>query len=217
MNRSQVTCIMLVCTIAAGCASTYDVGGPRRPDGTLFESNAEYRAAHGLPPAAASPAAVKSSPAPVEPSPGSLSYLDFKNGFRDLKFGDPPTSGMRLAEEKGHTTVYQRPGDDHHIGNANVHEILYVFYKGRLSHVLLKTKGFSDSRALLDVLRQAYGSGHRPNRFLEEYYWFGSRVDLSYHENATTNDASVLFASIPLKQEQEADDKAKARKGVSGL
>jgi hypothetical protein len=42
MIRSRFLYAILICTVMAGCASIYDAGGPRRPDGTLFESNAEY-------------------------------------------------------------------------------------------------------------------------------------------------------------------------------
>jgi hypothetical protein len=48
---------------------------------------------------------------PSAPLPGSLAYLDFTNGFRDLTFGDEPTPDMQLTERKGDTTLYpsQRP------------------------------------------------------------------------------------------------------------
>src|SRR5215813_13627171 len=44
--------------------------------------------------------------ATANPPPGSLAYLDAKNGFRDLTFGDPPPAGMLPVEEDGDTRVY---------------------------------------------------------------------------------------------------------------
>jgi hypothetical protein len=155
-------------------------------------------------------------PVAVDISPGSSVYLDFKNGFRDLKFGDPPPHEMQVVED-GVTTFYKRPADDLVIGNATLHGLTYGFYKGRLSSVLLETKGLVNSRALLEVLRQAYGSGHRSNQFMDRYSWHGRRVTLIYDEKPITNDADVLFESVTLKNEREADEKAKARQGVSGL
>jgi hypothetical protein len=154
---------------------------------------------------------------PVEPSPGSLAYLDFRNGFRDLKFGDPPAADMRLVEDHGETTYYTRPGDDLRIGNSQLNRIAYGFYRGRFYTALLSTEGLTNSRALLEVLRQAYGRGARPNRFMDRYYWEGSRVVLSYDENPLNHDATVVLSSVPLQSQKTAEDKAKARKGVSGL
>jgi hypothetical protein len=208
---------MLVWTLMAGCASTYEAGGPRRPDGRLFESNAEHRAYHGLPPAEASPAAVRPPSTPANPSPGSLAYLDARNGFRDLTFGDPPQQGMRVVEDHGDTKYYTRPSDDLTIGGAKIKEISYGFYKGRLYSVLIETEGLLNSRALLEVLQQAYGTGSRPNRFMDEYMWDGSRVLLYYDQKPVTNEAITMFQSIPLKNEKTGDEKAKAWKGASGL
>jgi hypothetical protein len=113
----------------------------RRPDGTLFESHAElmqYLKEHPEEAAriesqtrmTSRQLGVGDTPqAAVDPSPGSLAYLDFRNGFRDLKFGDPPTQDMRAFEESGDTKFYRRSSDDLIIGNAKIKEISYGFYK----------------------------------------------------------------------------------------
>jgi hypothetical protein len=155
--------------------------------------------------------------APTEPSQGSLSYLDFKNGFRDLKFGDPYPQDMRLIEESGETKYYTRASDDLTIGRSLVRRIVYGFYKGRFYAVLIDTEGYTNSRALLEVLREAYGPGTRPNRFMDTYYWNGARVLLSYDEKPLSHEATVIYTSVPLSDEKKAEDKAKSRKGVSGL
>jgi hypothetical protein len=154
---------------------------------------------------------------PREPSPGSLAYLDYKNGFRDLTFGDPPKAGMVLREDSGDSKCYLRPSDDLSIGGAELSEIVYGFYKNRLHAVRMITRGYSNSRALLDVLRQAYGPPRRPNQFMENYRWRGSMVTVTYDENSITREADIWLFSEPLIAEQEADKKAKARKGMGGL
>jgi hypothetical protein len=100
---------------------------------------------------------VRPPPAPAKPSPGSLAYLDFTAGFRDLNFSDPPTKDMRLIEGDGDTKYYKRPGDELVIGKVNVREITYGFYKERLDSVLFETKGLIKSRAMLEVLREPSG------------------------------------------------------------
>ena len=159
---------------------------------------------------------VRPPPAPAKSSPGSLAYLDFTAGFRHLNFNDPPTKDMRLIEGDGDTKYYKRPGDDLVIGKVNVREITYGFYKKRLDSVLLETKGLINSRAMLEVLREAYGSGYRPNQFRDRYVWNGSRMLLYYNEKTISNDAIVIFQDIPLRTEKAVDEKAKAQKWVSG-
>jgi hypothetical protein len=163
------------------------------------------------------PTVAKPPSPPSEPSQGSIAYLDFRYGFRDLKFGDLLSYDMQMVEEGGETIFYRRPSDDLTIGGAKVNGISYAYYQGRLYAVLVHTKGLVNSRALLDVLRQAYGSGSRPNQFSDNYYWEGSRVFLAYNENPISHDATTLFRSIPLDNEKKSAEKAKARKGASGL
>jgi hypothetical protein len=159
------------------------------------------------------------SPPPQTPSPGSLAYLDHKNGFRDLTFGDPPPAGMVLREQDRHgeKKIYDRPADDLRIGAAEISYISYRFYKNRLSGVMLLTKGISNSRAMLGVLTEAYGPGSRPNAYIEEYLWSGSRVMAYFKGNAITRDATTALLSVPLQKEEEADNAMKAKKGVGGL
>ena len=189
--RSTAVGMLLVCTVAAGCGL-----------GITYTSHS---------------AAGKSSPAPVEPSPGSLAYLDFKNGFRDLTFGDPYPQTMRLIEDDGETKYYTRAGDDLTIGGSTVQRIVYGFYQGRFYAVLIETDGYANSRALLEVLREAYGPGTRPNRLMERYAWHGTRVWLTYEEHPRSHEATVIYTSIPLSDERQAAEKAKSRQGVSGL
>jgi hypothetical protein len=124
---------------------------------------------------------------------------------------------MVLRENSGDSKFYARPSDDLSIGGAELSQLIYGFYKNRLQAVRMKTKGFINSQALLEVLRQAYGRPHQPNQFMESYLWFGSKVTISYNKNAIIDDADVWFFSQPLLVEEEADKKGKAMKGASGL
>jgi hypothetical protein len=144
--------------------------------------------------------------------------LDFKNGFRDLKFGNPPTSDMVLKEEEsGDTKYYARPRDDLSLGGAQLQRIIYGFYKDRFFWLLLETQGLVNSRAMLDVMRQAYGPGYQGNRYMQQFAWFGSRVSGIYTENAVTSDARMSLSSKSISAEKEADKKTKARKGVGNM
>jgi hypothetical protein len=109
-----------------------------------------------------------------EPSQGSLAYLDHKNGFRDLKFGDPPRAEMVLKEESGDSKYYARPTDDLSIGGAHLSQLVYSFYKNRLQAVRMTTKGIVNAQALLEVLRHKHGhdllyTGGELRRLMQRY------------------------------------------------
>jgi hypothetical protein len=224
---AQIAVVLVIGSLLLGCApastptTAHNTYLARRPDGTLFDSHAElvqYLKEHPEERSRIEAQTRMTSRLDSgDPSPGSLAYLDFRNGFRDLKFSDSPPQGMRVVEDHGDTTYYTRPSDDLTIGDARIKEMTYGFYKGQLYSVLLQTEGLINSHALLEVLRQAYGSGSRPNQFMDRYIWEGSRVVLYYDQKPISDDAIAIFSSVPLKSEKEADEKAKARKGVSGL
>jgi hypothetical protein len=154
---------------------------------------------------------------PPVPAQGSLAYLDYKNGFRDLRFGSGPQKDMIPTEVESDLKIYRRVSDEMTIGGATLDQIRYAYYKNKLIHVLLRTKVYQNSRALLEVLRQAYGRGHRPNQFMERCYWFGAVVSASYDENSLTNDAIILLSNKALEQEHRTDRENRAKKGASGL
>lgn len=152
-----------------------------------------------------------------EIAPGSLAYLDAKNGFRELHFGDPPKKDMILVESFGEEKVYKRSRENLIIGAAKVENIVYLFYKNRLSSVIIWTKGIINSSAMLEVLREAYGAGFQSNQYLEHILWSGSKVNLLYAQNVITRDAQITFFSIPIGRETEKDNESKAKKGVRDL
>lgn len=167
--------------------------------------------------AADSPSAFASSAATANPPPGSLAYLDAKNGFRDLTFGDPPPEGMLTTEEDGGRRVYVRPDDELTIGDAHVRRMTYTFYRERFAAVRLHTTTLADGRALLAVLQQAFGPGVKDDPKRERYTWVGQQVAVTYGEHTIGHEAEVWLRSQPLMQEQAADAQAKVSKGVSQL
>jgi hypothetical protein len=150
---------------------------------------------------------------------GSLAYLDARNGFRDVTFGDAITKYPDMVKDStsGALTCYRRPTDDLVVGEGTLASIHYCFYKARLSHVLLKATDHSNTKAVLQTLQHAYGAGIQPNPYMENYVWMGDKVWLSYHGNAVVPQAAILFTSQPLRAEQEADEQHTAKKAAAGL
>lgn len=150
---------------------------------------------------------------------GSLQALSDKYGFRDAHFESPPSafSDLVLASPGKVTKGYYRRNDSKKIGGAQVANIYYSFYKGKLASVLIKTKGLGNSRALLDALKAQYGEPEKPNQFLEEYEWLADRVKMSYKQNSVTDDATIVMFSTYMLVQQKEDEATTAKKAASDL
>jgi hypothetical protein len=98
---------------------------------------------------------------PAENERGHIHYLDFRNGFRGVKFGTPFSSfqGLELVRDTGATKTYRKANDDLKIGEAQLEQIRYQFVEDKFMGVSLFTKEESDGEALLVVLELAYGGG----------------------------------------------------------
>jgi len=142
--------------------------------------------------------------------------LDEKNGFRDDIFGTPIESYKNLVEvdktKDGFEILYKKTDENLSLGNVELLSITYTFYKGKLDAILLTTKGYTNSRGILDILISNYGNGYQSNRYIEDYFWFGKKVVMSYSENSLTNDATVFIATKENDKEKENDKKESIKK-----
>src|SRR5579863_9011544 len=78
----------------------------------------------------AAKAAATAHPAVKEPAPnemGHVHYLDYRNGFRGVKFGSPSSaiSGLSVVRESGAMKIYQKSGDTLTLGACNLDHIYY--------------------------------------------------------------------------------------------
>lgn len=150
---------------------------------------------------------------------GTVYYLDARYGFRNLNFEQSIDScpGMKLVEEDGDSKYYVRVDEDLRLGNAELKTITYGFYKGKLESVRVKVEGSLNSRALLQVLQEAYGVGEPSDEYKDKYFWFGKRVWADYTLYGNTDNSAFYMSSRALASQEKADEKAKAQEGAKGL
>lgn len=149
----------------------------------------------------------------------NLKKLDEKYGFRDAVFETDFTSyqDMALLEDGGDNKYYKRTSDALKIGEAELTEISYGFYKGKLASILLKTNSLTDSRALLETLAAQYGKGWQANRYIQKYSWFAKKTTMSYDQNSATGAATVFIFSNPMTDLKKKEQAAAAKKATSDL
>jgi hypothetical protein len=116
---------------------------------------------------------------------------------------------MQLTERKGDTTLYRRPRDKLTFGGAGLRDLAYVFYKGQLLAVLLKTAGLQQTQMLREQLQDTYGAGVRADPSRQRYIWHGMRVLVVYDQRPHTDEALVVWQSLPLQHERHADQQGR--------
>jgi hypothetical protein len=152
---------------------------------------------------------------------GTLEKLDEKYGFRDVKFETPVAKvpGLKLYynDVKRHTKIYKRPTDKMMIGKYSLASVEYEFYKGVLSSVTIRTKGYINSTGVLKAFQELYGPGSQDNEYIEEYRWSTEKVLMNYEQNSITDDAIIYIWSVPMMDKSREDEAVDAQKATSDL
>ena len=113
-----------------------------------------------------------------ENKPGHTHYLDYKNGFRGVRFGTPIDAfkDLVLNTDRGAIKKYTKKDDDLSIGGFKVAEIVYQFVDGKFQGVSIGASN-GDAQNLLDVFQAAFGPGVRPKGPSSQYFWTGKTAN----------------------------------------
>ena len=175
---------------------------------------------------AAKKPAASGHPATKEPAPnemGHVHYLDYRNGFRGVKFGSPSSSipGLNLTREQGSMKVYQKSGDTLNIGDCQLDRILYHFVDDKFMGVSLFPKDVDDGKALLEIFEIAFGNGatSKPHadagehhQHADEFFWKGkvANARITYTEAHQSdawignNDLQDAYGKVQKKAAEDA-------------
>lgn len=170
--------------------------------------------------------AASAHPATKEPGPtemGHVHYLDYKNGFRGVKFGSPSSAipGLSLVKEQGSMKIYQKSGEQLTLGACTLDHVYYHFVDDKLMGVSLFPKDVDDGIALREIFEIAFGDGatakphadageHRQHA--DEFFWRGkiANARISYAENHTAeawignNELQDAYGKVQKKMAEEA-------------
>jgi hypothetical protein len=133
---------------------------------------------------------------PAENEMGHVHYLDYKNGFRGVKFGSPSSAipGLTLVREQhGSMKIYSKSDDTLTIGSCQLDKILYHFVDDKFMGVSLFPKDVDDGKELRQIFEIAFGDGAtaKPHadagehhQHADEFFWTGkiANARISYTE-----------------------------------
>ena len=141
-----------------------------------------------------------------------LAFENEPEGFRDLRWGDPPTDDMVYRTTLAGDRIYTRPNDKMYIGNAQFMVIAYDFYgqPEKLMAAYLYFKGEKTFNLLKAICRTEFGK-ERQEAFYE-LGWWGPKaiVKLRYHTREKAGylclmSAKMLLEKIGTKEQREME------------
>jgi hypothetical protein len=137
----------------------------------------------------------------------SIPVFAFQNepdGFRGIKWGTNirELNDMLVAESGKDTVYYIRKNDTLKIGDADIDQISYGFYKNRFYVVLVEYNGFLNFTKLKTILFDQYGKPDQPNQLMDKYFWTGGTVDIYFDYNEILKRGDIYYSFRPIQQER---------------
>ncbi len=129
------------------------------------------------------------------------------DGFRGMKWGinfeDLNDANMVLVLDANEVKVYRRLNDKLSIGDANLKELTYNFYKGRFFGIKIEAAGNNNFRFLKDAIFAYYGEGKPTAKIPNTWRWSpnleNSRnvsMGFSYDEKKEITNWSMSYTPI---------------------
>lgn len=164
---------------------------------------------------------------------GTPDYLDSKNGFRDVFFGQPESDFSNLVlkekDEAHQMATYTRSGDILNLEEVPLESIEYTFFNGQLARVTLKWNlvhpdslmAAAPSTEVAARCSELYGHPKRQSIRKEstQYTWSGKTVEIFLDEFRVpglanigksgwaippTTTGQMIFESIPAEHNMKA-------------
>jgi len=150
--------------------------------------------------------------------PSSSAFQNEPDGFGGIIWGTDISmlAGMtydsKYSWAAGTTTFYTRKGDLLTLGEAKPVCIRYGFFNGKLSDVLIETRGRNNWLALKKACFEKFGQGFKGNYYLEHYRWSGkiSSIVLEYKEKEDLGTllikSEMMYSMIRSELRKKADE-----------
>ncbi|MCX6896614.1 MAG: hypothetical protein NTZ16_14210 [Verrucomicrobia bacterium] len=225
-------------SLAAWLATGCDIGPDKPASKPVHRPKVAKRA-----PTTATPKSSKHLKLPKEAVPGTAEYLDEKNGFRDVTFGQSDADFSNLIfkekDEKQQLATYTRTGDVLSLETVPLETIEYTFFKGQLSQIMLKWQvqhqesvlAIPPSTEMAVTLSTIYARPKRraAQKDCTKYSWAGKKVEIMMHEFRMpgvaapaktgwtippTTSGQMIIQSIPLRHELESFLASQAHGGL---
>jgi hypothetical protein len=134
-------------------------------------------------------------------------------GFRGIKWGTrvEDLEHLRLLEQAGDFEVYAKTDDNLSLGETGLDKIVYMFYKGMFSGLVIEYESAINYRIIDRALVEFYGPGQAQRDSRKQHQWDGFDVLIGHEFNSGTNKGRVIYAYKPAMEKSEKDVTRRAR------
>jgi hypothetical protein len=135
--------------------------------------------------------------------------------FRGIKWGEEKKAiaGLIAGAQGASVEVYTRE-EKKTIGNIEVEDIYYMFYKEKMGAARIIYRGNSNSASLKEALRQKYGPGEKPEPSAEKYEWDLKDLKIIFQYSGKNENGSIDYFFKPIVQQRDEDRTKDREKGI---
>jgi hypothetical protein len=135
------------------------------------------------------------------------------DGFRGLKWQTniatlDPLHTMEVIEIIGPFFYYKKNKENLQYGTADLEDIIYEFWHGKFSGVMLRVRGERQFQKLKDYCFARFGPGQRSDTYarldVQDFYYNGvrTRMSLKYSDFDRTGELAMYSIALLSKQEK---------------
>jgi ArsR family metal-binding transcriptional regulator len=135
------------------------------------------------------------------------------DGFRGLKWQTDiatldPLHTMEVIEIMGPFTYYKKKKEDLHLVTVKLDDIIYEFWNGKFSGVMIKVRGNNQFQILKDYVFARFGPGQRSQVLerlnVQDFYYNGvkTRMYLKFSDIDRTGELSMYSIALLSKQQK---------------
>ena len=146
---------------------------------------------------------------------GVMAFDNEPDGFRGLKWGDPPSVEMKYLDDSGWSKNYTLPDDKMSIGSAEFWMITYKFYEGRFFLVSLFFDGEDNYDLLETICKERYGREELEEGF-HELSWLGQKSSITLYYDIVEEGGFLILLSRVISSELLEDEKKKEAEKAEG-
>lgn len=145
---------------------------------------------------------------------GLPSFQNSPDGFRGIKWGDPPSAmgKYRLdTQDDDYIKLYSRLDDKMSLGEVPLDLLEYIFCVDRLMGITIQTKSlhFIDMK---QILITQYGNPFQENKYIEKYTWVDNNAFIAFEDFSIEGICELRIYSVPEVKLMERVQKEKAKK-----
>ena len=147
-------------------------------------------------------------------SVGAFAFQNEPEGFRGLKWGDPPSEEMEFDCSIKDLDWYKLPGDKNQIGDAYFYATRYTFFEEKFAAVYLLFFSEKNYKYLEALCQSKFGEARKEGFY--EYSWWGDLASITLSYDLIEEEGLLCLSSSYIMDESIEAEKKKQLEKAEG-